>query len=259
LFFLTALMSLSWATTPEEVVSAWAVFNAGAELPLPKMTEPQLDRLLEGKLVKYREVGAEDEPQRVVGMQIVPMDRSRIWAAARAEDVDYDGAIFWAVAGAPEGRERWYEWIDIPFPFADRHFVLDVWDNDALAKSSDNRVWEHPWAIAKGVLPQTQEAAARGEIEGVSPAVYRKSVEVNINNGAWVAIALSPDETLLVFHAQSVVGGAIPDKLIADFVMMSMGKVFKGLTARASNCEEWFKPGKLVGPGGELVTLRETQ
>ena len=89
----------------------------------------------------------------------------------------------------------------------------------------------------------TQAAAARGEIEGVTPQVYNKSIEVDINNGAWVAIALGPEETLLVLHAQSVVGGAIPDKLIADFVMMSMGNVFRDLIGRAETCDEWFKPG----------------
>ena len=173
--------------------------------------------------------------------------------------MDYEGAVFWAVDGAPEGRERWYEWIDIPFPFSDRHFVLDVWDNHELAKSSDNQVWEHPWEIAEGILPQTKGPAERGEIEGVSAQVYRKSVEVDINNGAWVAIALGPNETLLAFHAQSVVGGAIPDKLIADFVMMSMGKIFRDLVARAETCEDWFKPGKLIAPGGEVVELSPGQ
>ena len=188
-----------------------------------------------------------------------PRERARLWAAARADEVDYEGAILWAVAGAPEGRERWYEWIDIPFPFSDRHFVLDVWDNHALAKSSGNMIWEHPWEIATGAMSQTKAPAQRGEIEGVSAQVYNKSVEVDINNGAWVAIALGPNETLLAFHAQSVVGGAIPDKLIADFVMMSMGKVFKGIIGRAETCEEWFKPGKLIAPGGDVVALRPDQ
>lgn len=250
---------MALAASPAEVTSAWATFNAGAELPLPDITDAQLERLLEGKLVKYREVAGEDDPQRVVGIQIIQQERSRVWAAARAEDVDYDGAIFWAVDGAPEGRERWYQWVDIPFPFADRHLVLDVWDNHALAASSDNTIWEHPWEIATGAMALTRDAAAKGEIEGVTPQIYNKSVVVDVNNGAWVAIALGPEETLLAFHAQSVVGGAIPDKLIADFVMMSMGKIYRDLIARAETCDEWFKPGKLIAPGGEVVGLRSGQ
>ena len=41
--------------------------------------------------------------------------------------------------------------------------------------------------------------------------------------------------------------------------MMSMGKVFRDLIARAETCEDWFKPGKLIAPGGEVVKLSPGQ
>jgi len=253
----SALVSLAWATSPVELNAAWSAFNTGAEHALPALTERQQERLLRGKLVKYRKVGDPGAPQRVVGMQILPMDRARIWAAARSEDVDYEGTTFWLVPGAPEDRERWYQWMDIPYPFADRHFVIDVWDNQALAKATGGKVWEHPWAIAQQGLPVARAAVTEGKVKGLTEELYDKSVLVDTNNGAWVAIALGPKETLAVFHVQTVIGGNIPDKLIADYMMLTMKKLFKDLTRRAATCETWFKPGKLITPDGQLLELPE--
>ena len=96
---LTALMSTSWAASSEEVVSAGATFNAGAELPLPDITEAQLGRLLEGKLVKYREVSDPEDPQRVVGMQIITQERDHVSGRPL-------GQKMWTMTGRSSGRSR---------------------------------------------------------------------------------------------------------------------------------------------------------
>jgi hypothetical protein len=257
---MTVILAMSvWfgaqAATPQELENALESFNQQAYFPLPALNKEQLSRLAEGRLVKFRQYTSPEAPQRAVGIQVIPLSRARLWAAARDEDADYEGVVFWRVPEAPEGRERWYEFIDIPRPFSDRHFVIDVWDNHTLAQQTGGMAWEHPWAVAPAGLQAAERAVSSGAIDGVTPGLFRRSVEVVLNNGAWVALSLSPQETVFVFHAQSVVGGAIPDRLLADFAMMKMGKVFRGVIERATIAETWYTSGETVGGDGVPLTL----
>lgn len=243
------------AATSAQLKSALDTFNQEAHFPLPTLEGGQLADLSEGRLIKFRQYTSPEAPQRAVGMQVVPMSRDRLWAAARDESTEYEGIVFWRVPDAPASRERWYEHIDVPRPFSDRHFVIDVWDNHALAKNTEGLAWEHPWEIASAGLDKAEQAVSSGAVKGVTPGMFHRSVEVEINNGAWVALSLGPEETLFVFHAQSVVGGAIPDRLLTDFAMMKMGKVFRDVIARATVVDTWFKPGELEGGDGVLLAL----
>ncbi len=241
--------------TPTQVKSALDTFNQQAHFPLPALEAGQLEDLAEGRLIKFRQFTSAEAPQRAVGMQVIPMSRARLWAAARDESTEYEGVVFWRIPTAPEGRERWYEHLDIPRPFSDRHLVIDVWDNHELAKSTDGMAWEHPWEVASAGMEEARQAVSSGGVKGVTPGMFQRSVVVDINNGAWVALSLGPEETLFIFHAQSVVGGAIPDRLLTDFAMMKMGKVFRDVIARATIAETWFKPGQLEGGDGVLLAL----
>ena len=243
------------AATPGELESAFESFNQEAHFPLSALSPDQLSRLAEGRLVKFRQYTSPEAPQRAVGIQVIPSSRERLWAAARDEDTDFEGVVFWRVPEAPEGRERWYEFLDIPRPFSDRHLVIDVWDNHALAQKTGGMAWEHPWEVAREGMQAAEFAVSSGAIDGLTPGLFARSVEVEFNNGAWVALALSPQETVFVFHAQSVVGGAIPDRLLVDFSMMKMGKVFRDVIERARVAESWYKPGEIEGGDGVPMTL----
>ncbi|MFT5455594.1 MAG: hypothetical protein ACI9K2_002076, partial [Myxococcota bacterium] len=240
---LTLVLALSALAGPaNDVAEALRQFNAAAVYDLPVLSTEQLQRLENGKIVKIREITSADSPQRAVGMLLTAQPRDAIWVAARTEEGGAASITSLIVPSVSEA-ERWYQHLDAPFPFADRHWVIDVWDNHAVAEASP--CWEHPWRIAPAGYDAARAAVAAGRVGKVSEKQFDSAVKVGVNNGAWVACTVG-GRTLLVFHAQSVVGGSIPDRLVTDFTMMTLGKVLRGVETRSTTAATWYDGG-LVG------------
>jgi hypothetical protein len=225
-------------------------FNAAAVYKLPPLSSDDLQKLVDGKVVKIREPAAADEPQRAIGMLLTAHPRDAMWVAARTEEGSYASMSNYLIPGTGD-LERWYQHMNVPFPFTDRHWVIDVWDNKAAAEAG--LCWEHPWRLAPTGYETARQATADQKVSSLTLKQFDGAVKVPVNNGAWVACELG-SETLLVFHAQSVVGGAVPDRLVLDFTMMTLGKVVRGVESRAATAASWYRGG-IVGGDGQRIVL----
>jgi hypothetical protein len=214
-----------------------AAFNAAAEFPLPRLSAADSAKLLSGEVVRlFDQPGGDPEgPRRASGLLIVNQPRDVVWVAVMDPHyVQSEQATEVRVAFEPPDRSRWYGIIDLPRPFADRHWIVDVRNNHALAKSTGNRAWEHPWRLRAEGPAELPALFGEGKLRGIPGEALQEAIYTPVNHGAWLVVALDKDHTLLGYHATSVVGGAIPESLIARFVHASLGDMLTGAAARAA-------------------------
>ncbi|MEL6344095.1 MAG: hypothetical protein AAFV53_13330 [Myxococcota bacterium] len=207
-------------------------YNRDAQMPLPALTPRQRADMLSGKVLQHLE-RRDDGNWWVAGMLVCQCTKESLWLAT--QDLHFtsqDDAIEANVSMAPH-QASWYALLDLPRPFSDRHWVIDVWDNVTLAKASDNVFWEHPWKLREGGAELVRPKVERGEVEGLDLATFDAAVYTPINEGAWVFIDLPDGRSLIAYHLVTVVGGNIPDRLVAEFVRRNMENQLRTLESRA--------------------------
>ena len=216
---------------------AMSAFNAQAHFPLPKLSVSERQELLAGEVVRVfdQPSAAPEAPRRATGLLIVNQPRDAVWVAVMDPHyVQSDQATEVRVAFEAPDRSRWYGIMDLPRPFADRHWIVDVDNNHTLAHASDNKAWEHPWRLRAEGAAELPDLLASGKLKGIPEEAVADAVYTPVNHGAWLVIALDAQHTLLGYHATSVVGGSIPESLVARFVHASLSSMLRGAAERAT-------------------------
>ncbi len=257
---LAAVLLLGPADPPDVDVAALesvlAEFSSGARFPLPTLTERQLERILAGKVVKVREKDEDGGPQRGIGFLRSDVPRADLWLAVRDSHLTMLEELHERQLTPPgEWPAVWYQLLDLPRPFADRHWVIDVVDTHALALATDNRCWEHAWELRDDGPSVAREAVAEGRIPGVDLERAEAAIYTPVNHGAWIALLLPDGSTVLGYHATSVVGGRIPDQLVADYMMLTLDNLLLGVVDRAPRAVEHYGPDHDPIEGADGVAI----
>jgi hypothetical protein len=252
---LALLLSMAFAAEPKDIVAALTNFNEHARFAVPIPGENDLERMVKKRVVRIRHVSSPDEPQQVIGYYVMSGTMRQVWISARdPHSSTIDDLIDQQVQNHGKGREVWYQHMDLPWPFVDRHWLLDVADNHAAAKAGVG--WEHYWELSDNGPERAAEYIAAGGIpdmttERAAPAIY-----VNDNVGAYFVAPLPNGESLFCFHAKSTVGGNIPDRLIADYTAMTMNKYLTAIEKRIDEMEKHYADPShkpiFAGDGSEL-------
>jgi hypothetical protein len=232
-----------------------AAFNAHARFPLPDLSTTQVERLEAGKVVKIRQVSEEDgAPQRAIGLLRSNQPAAGLWLSAR--DVHFTAIDeLTEVQLTPPGQwpAQWYQYLDLPRPISDRHWVVDVTDTHALARATG--AWEHAWVLAKDGPRLGLAAVAAARVPEVDEVQAANAIYTPRNDGAWLVIDLGDGTTLLGYHVTSVIGGAIPDKLVADYTLFTLGKLLKGVEERTPTVIEHYDAAHEPIEGGDGVAI----
>ena len=231
---LVGLGGESFGATPADIQAAMGDFNRSARYRLPRLGSAHLDALSAGQTVRVMDQPAEDpeSPRRASAFVVVPLPRTQVWVGC--QDLHFtqsDLVQEVKVAGSPP-RTTWYGLLDLPRPIADRQWMVEVIDNAPLALATGDRAWEHAWSLT-GDPDQALALAQAGRLPGVDPNAVAEAVWTPVNQGAWIAIALSPEETLLGYHATSTVGGNLPEKLVLQWVHSGLERLLEGVVQRA--------------------------
>ena len=217
------LLSLTaQAQTAADITAALERFNEQAKFPVLIPEEKDLERLVAHKVVRTREMTHPDKPQRVLGYYVMYAELEDVWVSARDQHLATVDDLIDHRLEDHDTFEVWYQHIDLPWPFVDRHWLLNTADNRPLAKS--NVGWEHWWELSEDGPARAVKAISDGKIPEMSTERATGAIYVPDNEGAYSAIPLSKERTLFVFHATSTVGGNIPDKLIATYTLVTMNK-----------------------------------
>lgn len=227
-------------------------FNAHATYPIPLLTESQIQRLQEGKLVRIREVPKDKgQPQRGIGLKLIPQPRKQLWVGAIDPHMSSKAAASEVAMSRPDGGARWYQRLWLPWPFSQRHWVIDVNDTHALAVATSGKAWEHHWSLTPNGETLAKELIAAGSVDGISSKDAEGFVYTPVNRGAYFAMEMGTGKTLWGFHATTVVGGNISDRLIADFTMMQLKGLFQDTIERGEKASSHYDAAHAPLVGGD--------
>ena len=194
-------------------------------------TEAELEQLAKGQVVKRRE--RLDGADRAIGAMWTGASLDELWVAVQDEEHEgvVKGLIDERLPGSTFQDKILYQRIDLPWPFADRQWVIRVVNNLPLLEKSGGKCWERTWDL-------TPERGARNESES--------AVWVTTNDGGWLA-AEAAGGSLLVYHVRSVIGGNIPEDAATQWSMMTLGGMLKDIVSLS-----YEVPTHYVAPHGTI-------
>lgn len=254
MFSTTALM-LAWigpalAVDEQTINSTIDEFNSHSVFDIPTLSDAQRSQLANGSVVRLLNPVRGGNYQ-VVGLLAIPLPQQQVWVAG--QDPHFASTAATEHRMSIEGdRATWYGFLDLPMGFSDRHWVVDVWNNHAMASATNNRMWEHPWRLNEQDLPQARTAVNNGQVGGLTVEAFDRAIFTPNNEGALAFVELSPNETLLIYHATSAVGGNVPERLMAEFAKATLEGYLRKIEKNAMDVVPGhYTAGHGTIPGGD--------
>lgn len=199
--------------------------------PVTGIDAAQFERLLRGEPV-YRKVsqretradGSTTSTLRIVGYRLIDASREALWLAALAFDGEFSPRLIeHLLAQHADGSARWYQFVNMPWPLRNRHWLIETGKNVTLARRTDGVLWEHRWRLAAQGPEEIRELAAREAVRGLTRSDMEKAIVLPANNGAWVMGRIADNKTLVLLHASMDLGGLIPDALVRRYTRSQLG------------------------------------
>lgn len=251
--------SVGWADPLNEAISS---FNAMSHYDIPALTGEQLTLLRQGGVVKFIDGGGDGftTPKRSIAYLLTTAPRDDLWVSYL--DVHFtiqESTRYHLVASQPPDRMTWYGYLDLPWPFDDRHWVTTSWNNHEMSEATGGRMWEHPWTLEQDWRPQVEPLVDAGQISWMAREVLDASIYLPKNSGAFVTIGLDGGQTLLVYHSTSAIGGSVPEDVMLRYLLRTIDDLVTGVDARArEDVPAHYTAGHeaLIGGDGASLPVR---
>jgi hypothetical protein len=234
--------------TAAGLAAAWAVVaplvTKLAVFPPAGLDDHVWDEVAAGRIAKR---GTEGDTALVLGVGVLHVPRDTAWLSLTDDHLsdEIDSLTEVALQGAWAAPKVLYQRLDLPWPFADRHWVIALANNSHLAAVSP--VWERSWTLRPGGL-----AEARAHTDA---ARFDAAVAVSVNQGGWLLLPLSDGTTLGVYQARASLGGAIPDGAVDGYTRSSMDGLFAGVERNAARVRKRYGPGCSPQPGADGTAI----
>jgi hypothetical protein len=152
---------------------------------------------------------------------------------------------------------HWYGFLNLPAPFSNRHFVFRTIPNLAMAEATGGALWERTWFVEPDGVATMRPLVAQGLVPGLTLKSFDSAIYVPTNTGAWLALALSPHQSLLGYHVSTSLGGDLPDILVNRYMYWSLGRLISEVVERAAVMPSHYTAGHppIVGADGVAIPL----
>ena len=257
-----ALLTLLSAAAGADLRDELARFNTHADIPLPVLTESQLAVLSSGEIVRFIEPQSNDN-LRVFGFAVLQAPMVSLYIASQHPRYASTATAMLTEYEISTSGDRgvWYGLIDLPRPFTDRHWVVNNWNNHAIAATTANVQWEHLWQLHPEGIEPARPAMARGEIGDIDAEQFNAAIALPVSEGGLVLINLGGGSTLVAVHSMLDLGGSVPERPLAEFARRSMTDYFVDLKARAlTEVPQHYRAGvsaSLIGADGQVIPYFE--
>lgn len=250
-------------STPAALTEFVERYNEHEDIDLPQPSQRQLDQIVQGSVVKYRlrysieqENGKQRQRIRIVGYRLVEQPRMLVWLAALDVGTRHSSRLTeHRVAGDEIGGSAWYQFLHLPWPVKDRHWVIRSHKNTSLAAATQGAVWEHAWSLEDNGPDLALQLLKDRAVSGLKPRDGRGAIYMPVNKGGWTMISVNAKQTFVVAHVTSNLGGWIPDGLVASFVSNQLESMLNGLEPRSLTIDEQYDVSYPVFTGdGQLIT-----
>ncbi len=242
------------AASDADISTALTEFNQSAHYTIPTLTEAQRKRLLAGEVVKVVDEAPDGSgSRRATGFVLTDLSRDTMWVSCQDLHFVQNSTVHELQLDSPNpGKHRWYGLVDLPRPFSDRHYVVDVWNNHALAARTKGRAWEHPWVLVPGGVAAARTKVEAGKVPETNLRMWENAIETPTNMGAWVAIALPDGTSIFAYHAATRVGGNIPEGMMLQYVKATLESTLRNIEKRARDViPQHYRPPHPSMEGGD--------
>ncbi|MEM8983392.1 MAG: hypothetical protein AAGC71_10215 [Pseudomonadota bacterium] len=245
----------------DEVYELLRRYNAAptATLELPLPNDDQLVRLLDGQVINFRN-RVEPSPgapmvHQVIALAIVPQDRLRLWVATLGSvEQNASRLVEVKLRQLSAGAALWYQFVNLPWPIADRHWVIRSQARSEIAVSTQ-LWWEHGWTLANGGHAMARERLLAGDLADLNERQFDKALYLPANTGGWLMARLGSEQTFVAVHATAELGGGLPKNWVARYVSKQLNRQIEKIRTRATNAESILAMSAAIFTGhGEPVT-----
>jgi hypothetical protein len=222
---------------PQALGEELALLNRHLRYPFPSISQHDLERLDQGKLVRFRVAPTPSDPKdRAIAMKITTLSRAAVWISTIDADFEASpGIVERRIRNIEPGHAVWMGLLNLPFPFDNRAWVVETHINPELVAATDGRAWERWWDLREDHWAEVLSLAGSGSLAGVTRPELEAAAFTPTNEGTWFYDQL-PDGRLLVGFAEAtVVGGIIPTDVLTHFIVGSLDDLIDGTFDRAAN------------------------
>ncbi len=241
----------------DDLLAAVAAYNEHDAVGLPMPSSDEVASLLDGEVVKIRRrlpmtdsAGGHEDRIRIVGYRYFERPRLLIWLSAL--DIGQQHAdrltehLMWADDG---GDSLWYQFLELPWPIKNRHWVIRNRKNTSLTRATGGVAWEHAWRLEEGGYGTAMTLLGDGAVDGLDTRDGRKAIYLPVNRGGWTMFELTGNRTLVAAHVSTVLGGWIPEGLVASLVSRHLDSILSGLEARSQTIHDRYDTGYVIYTG----------
>lgn len=228
----------------EALAAAWAAV-AGQVTDLARFPPPSLDErvwqeVAAGKVARRTRAG---DPATVIGVGVLDVSREAAWLSLTDDrlSAEIESLTEVTLEGAWASPKLLYSRLDLPWPFADRHWVIALSNNTTLATSAG--VWERAWQVRPDAL-----AGARAHTDATA---FDAAEAVAVNEGSWLLVPLDEARTLAVYQARATMGGGIPDGAVDAYTRSSLDGLFASVERNAANVARRYGAGCAPQPSAD--------
>jgi len=247
------ISTLLAAPNSQEIQAALESFNRSSYYTLPTLSNAQLQDLLAGNTLSIiDQQGGTTEPRRAVGIRLSDQPKDKLWIACQDAHFSQQSSTKELRINFTEpDSATWYGFLDLPWPFSDRHWYVRVWNNHQLAIQTNNLAWEHPWELIEGGAETVQPYIAEGKLSGITVKMMDAAVYTPVNKGAWAMMTVE-DSTLIIYHATTQVGGNIPEEAILRYIQSGLDEMLRNIDTRAAQeISQHYSGSHILLPGGD--------
>ena len=182
------------------------------------LSESDLVALSQGRMVKHRERIA--GPDHAWGVAWSTEPREALWIAILDDthDTIVEGLREQQLPGTTPDRKLLFQHLDLPWPFEDRQWVLEIVNNPTIYTASGGDIWERVWTLAPESLAT----------DPAPDAIWTPE-----NDGGWLLMEAAGG-TLMVYQVRGDIGGAIPDDLVTRYALSTLDDMLDHVMDRAA-------------------------
>ena len=232
---------------------------------VPELQAEDVEILLGGKSVVSASL--EPDPDRdgdveamgLLGIQLVEAPRLLVWLSllggtGRSDD----RVISLMLSQAPDNAYSRYQYVNLPWPIRDRHWVIYCEKNLGIANATDGIIWEHRWSLHEDGKQLLQTAYENGRIPRLDVRTFNKSVYLPANRGTWGLIDLGQNRTLIVAFYDADLGGRLPGSLVRSFTKRQLRNYLESTKEQTDHVLQFYDDNYPVHDGfGSLISWQD--
>ncbi|MFT5587243.1 MAG: hypothetical protein ACI9VR_004851 [Cognaticolwellia sp.] len=234
------LLAISWAKeSPESHISDWEIarpfLEAHSKGHVPVLSQGDLARLRSGKTIGRR-LESEGEVDGALGIAFMPLSTEAVWVGGlddRHAQLAAGLTEVW-LPGTNTERKILYQHLDVPQPFSDRHWVVQIRSNAELYAASEGKVWERYWDLDPRPLSDLMLELPEGAIE-----LESDTLTTPVNRGRWTIVRAS-DGVFVLYEVFTDIGGPVPEELMVRFAMLSLNEFMGTLEEVGTGAPEHY-------------------